>query len=63
MCGIDDDVYRECGLCQRACPVVTPMCRNKPEEMKVYGGWATDEEIRVNAASGGAFTGIAKSFF
>lgn len=60
---IDKDKCIGCGLCQRVCPIVNPIRKNKPEEMKVYGGWATDEVTRIDAASGGAFAGIARSFF
>lgn len=60
---VNEDKCVGCGLCQKVCPVVSPVRKNKPEEMKVYGGWATEEATRVDAASGGAFTGIARSFF
>lgn len=30
--------------------------------MKVYGGWANDEQTRIDAASGGGFAGLAQSF-
>lgn len=52
-----------CGLCVRVCPIVTPINKNHAEDMKVYGGWANDEQTRIDAASGGGFAGLAQSFF
>lgn len=53
----------ECGLCEKACPIVTPVRKNDLVQAHVYGGWAKDEQERLDAASGGAFTGLAHSFF
>lgn len=53
----------ECGLCVKACPIVTPISTNSIKDIRVYGGWAKDEQIRIKAASGGAFSGLAQSFF
>lgn len=50
-------------MCQKACPIVTPINKNRFEDMKVYGGWANDEQTRIDAASGGGFAGLAQSFF
>ena len=36
---IDADKCINCGLCQKACPIVTPINKNRFEDMKVYGGW------------------------
>lgn len=52
-----------CGLCEKACPIVSPVEKNGLAEAHVYGGWATDEGVRLDGASGGAFTGLAHSFF
>lgn len=60
---IDADKCINCGLCQKACPIVTPINKNRFEDMKVYGGWANDEQTRIDAASGGGFAGLAQSFF
>lgn len=53
----------DCKLCEKACPIVTPIRLNLVEKMRVAGGWAVDEKLRNNGASGGAFAGLAKSFF
>ena len=60
---IDPDKCTDCGLCEKACPIMTPVRKNRLEEMKVYGGWAIDEPMRIDAASGGGFAGLAQSFF
>lgn len=52
-----------CHLCEKACPIITPVKKNRAEEMNVYGGWANDEQTRIDAASGGGFSGLAQSFF
>lgn len=52
-----------CGLCEKTCPIVSPIECNSVENMNVYGGWVSDEQLRINAASGGAFTGLAQAFF
>lgn len=60
---VDINACRECGLCEKSCPIITPIRKNKFEAMKVYGGWANDEQTRIDAASGGGFAGLAHSFF
>lgn len=60
---IDTTKCIDCGLCEKACPVVTPVRTNSVENMHVYGGWAKNDETRISAASGGAFSGLAQSFF
>ena len=60
---INSDKCIDCGLCEKSCPIITPIRKNKFKEMKVYGGWAVDETTRIDAASGGGFAGLAQSFF
>lgn len=60
---INPDKCTDCGLCEKSCPIITPVRKNRFEEMKVYGGWANDETTRIDAASGGGFAGLAQSFF
>lgn len=52
----------ECKVCEKACPIITPIRLNCVEDIRVAGGWATDEMLRINAASGGAFAGMAVSY-
>lgn len=59
---VNTDMCVECKLCEKVCPVVTPISKNKVSDMQAYGGWATDEKTRYHGASGGAFGGIAQSF-
>ena len=60
---IDTNKCVNCGLCEKVCPIITPIRKNRFKDMKVYGGWANDEQTRINAASGGGFAGLAQSFF
>lgn len=60
---VNSDMCVECKLCEKVCPVVTSISKNKVSDMQAYGGWATDEKTRYHGASGGAFGGIAQSFF
>lgn len=53
----------KCRQCERACPIVTPVRKNDVHGMVVYGGWSKDDDIRIKAASGGAFAALALSFF
>lgn len=60
---VDSTLCVNCGLCAKSCPIVTPIKKNPVGKMKVYGGWANDEQTRIDAASGGGFAGLAQSFF
>lgn len=60
---IDTTNCVNCGLCEKVCPIITPVKRNSTSNMIVYGGWCKIEKYRINAASGGAFTALALSFF
>ena len=60
---VNTDMCVECKLCEKTCPVVSPISKNNVSDMLVYGGWAADEKTRYQGASGGAFGGIAQSFF
>ena len=56
---VDTHKCMNCHLCEKACPIITPVKKNRAEEMNVYGGWANDEQTRIDAASGGGFSGLA----
>lgn len=60
---VDADKCIDCGLCEKTCPIVSSVEYNHFENMNVYGGWAKDEKLRINAASGGAFSGLAQGLF
>ena len=57
---IDVDSCVDCGLCQKACPVVNPL--HLPEDMpKAYAAYSKDEAVRMQSSSGGIFTEVAKA--
>ena len=57
---IDEDRCVACGLCEKTCPIVTPlkMAENEP---KAYAAYSKDEAIRLQSSSGGVFTEIARA--
>ncbi len=59
---IDEKLCVGCRLCEKSCPVVSPIRLNRAEDVRVSGGWAADEVFRIKGASGGAFAGFAKSY-
>ena len=57
---IDNSACVECGLCQKACPIVTPL--EKPNNApKAYAAYSKDEAMRLGSSSGGIFTELAKA--
>ena len=48
----------ECGLCEKSCPVVTPLEPWEDVTPKVYAAW--HEEDRRESSSGGAFSAFAR---
>lgn len=59
---IDFDTNKcvECGLCIRACPVVSPP-RVSIKVSKPYAAWSTHQILREKSASGGVFSAIASA--
>ena len=49
-----------CGLCERACPVVSP--RQLPESVpQAYAARSRDDALRLESSSGGIFTELARA--
>ena len=59
---VDNALCINCKMCEKVCPIVTPVPKNDVPNMRVYGGWAKKPEFRHNGASGGAFAGLTQSF-
>lgn len=53
---IDTEKCVKCNLCKSVCPAINKPEGSKPEEAKVFATWSNDENIRINAASGGFCT-------
>ncbi|MFA6832304.1 MAG: Coenzyme F420 hydrogenase/dehydrogenase, beta subunit C-terminal domain [Bacteroidaceae bacterium] len=49
----------ECGLCQSACPIVTPLT-NQQRDPRGFVAQHKDPKVLKESTSGGAFTGIAQ---
>lgn len=56
---IDKKQCINCKLCEKSCPVLNPLEKNKPLK-EIYAGINLDEHIRLNSSSGGIFTSLAK---
>lgn len=49
-----------CGLCEKVCPIITPL--EKPtNEPVTYAAYSRDEAMRLTSSSGGVFTELAKA--
>lgn len=48
-----------CGLCEKSCPIITPVKRQDESDIKVYAAWHKDKAIRAKSTSGGAFSALA----
>lgn len=57
--GVRADRCVECGLCGRACPVLTP--RQVDNAPKAYAAYSKDQGMRLQSSSGGIFTELAKA--
>lgn len=49
-----------CGLCEKACPLITPPSINNTFSPIAFAGINKNEEIRSESSSGGIFTAIAE---
>lgn len=50
----------ECGMCERACPVLNERIKANDDPPCAYAAFSKDERIRRDSSSGGIFTEIAK---
>ena len=59
---LDKSLCVECGLCQKACPVVSGFLygKNTLRESQPYAAWAKDSHLRAKSSSGGVFAALAK---
>lgn len=55
---IDESLCVDCGLCAKTCPINHHPLATEPIE--IYSGWSSNEAVRINSSSGGAFTEIAR---
>ncbi len=62
---IDSGACNECGLCQRACPVLDDfdVSIDRLPEPEVLAAWNTDDVVRVDSTSGGIFSALATQMF
>ena len=59
---IREDQCVGCGLCEKACPVLTALPNSKTEQdIRVYAVMHTDEQTRSVSSSGGAFSALAET--
>lgn len=57
---INDSICIHCNQCEKACPVLSPIpIQGTEDDVDVYALINTDDEIRRNSSSGGAFSAIA----
>ncbi len=57
---IDKEQCIDCGICEKICPIITPVENIKKEsDIVAYAAYTKDENIRLNSSSGGLFTEIA----
>lgn len=57
---IDADKCVSCGLCEKVCPVISPLKKQESEPL-AYAAYSRDEQMRLESSSGGVFTELAKA--
>lgn len=55
---INNDLCIECGMCRKVCIISKKVTERNPKE--VFAATATDKDLSINSASGGAFAVFAK---
>lgn len=56
---VDESKCVNCGLCEKACPVVAPGNRRETPPV-AYAAYTKDEAVRLESSSGGVFTELAR---
>lgn len=56
---IDSECCDDCDACRRVCPILNPPEPNHSSDPQVYACWNKDEAVRLQSASGGAFSAFA----
>ena len=56
---IDETRCVNCGLCEKACPILTPHSSSADEEIVAYAAMHKNDAIRLNSSSGGIFSALA----
>ena len=56
---IDTERCVDCGLCEKSCPVISPLKMPENEPL-AYAAYTQDEAVRTESSSGGVFTELAK---
>ena len=59
---IDAERCIDCGLCEKTCPVLSPLKKAEKEPL-AYAAYIKDEAVRMESSSGGVFTELAKTVF
>lgn len=57
---INKNICIDCGLCEKVCPVIN-VAEDNPKKQYAYLVQNTDDKIRKESTSGGAFTAIAEA--
>lgn len=56
---VDSSKCVDCGMCEKVCPVISQAEARRP--ITAFAAKHSDEQVRKDSSSGGAFTAIAKS--
>lgn len=57
---VDKNKCVECGMCREICPILTPPMVERYSKPSIVACAHKDEKVRLESASGGAFTAIAQ---
>lgn len=61
---VDTSVCIECGLCEKACPVLNrKQYTERVNSPRVFAAYHTDEHIRLDSTSGGVYSALALKMF